>query len=176
MGGAEQSVREVHFYPLLAKYRKRGYVSASLLPLLGMGVLLAVLLSGDATAIDLLLAAGFAILSVVGAVLAVRATKRTGLEISPRGVTWFAWPSFIVTSTWRHVARIGPVDYRGREGLWLSEPEYTWAWWVFRTRWFEDMGYLQRLPLWVFADDWRCSEIGKDIERYAPDLFHHASR
>ncbi len=160
---------EPHFYYMLPKYRKWGYMTASLLATLGVGLALSAWMLGTTVA-DRVTGSLVSLLTILLAALGARATRWTVLEVSAGAVAWASLGSLTVACAWRHVAGIGPMDYRGREGLKLSQPEYTWPWWALYARWYEEMGFFRTIPLWLFADDWRETQLGRDIRLYAPQL------
>ncbi len=112
--------------------------------------------------------------------LALYATLRDRAIISETGIEFYQ-ASYRHSTTWDNVERIERVQVglKHFEALILREPAVhlnkLWAWRMKDESWMEHGGQFVPLekviPLFMFRPDWRTSEIGQDMQLYAPRLF-----
>lgn len=109
-------------------------------------------------------------------VLLVVYAFRSRLVLSPSGIEVLLGGSFAKTS-WDNVDRIGEISVsvwaKPRQGLILREPAIRYKWWVVRKvrRQFSESGQDRFIDLQAFTNDWRNSDLGREVRRYAPRLF-----
>lgn len=94
----------------------------------------------------------------------------TRLVISPDGIE-YCTPYHRIPTTWDNIKSIGriPMFTSYGEGLFLRQPALQGNKWL---NWNARLMQLDRfIPLSPFAEQWRDSELGQDVRRYAPYLF-----
>lgn len=104
------------------------------------------------------------------AVLMAYSAIQIRLIISPAGIEYYQ-VGYSVKTTWDNIARIGKIP-TGRimaEGLILSEPALFVSSWLARVKYIQTRGKL--IPLSSFKRNWKASELGQNIKKYAPRLF-----
>lgn len=77
---------------------------------------------------------------------------------------------YIVEIEWSHIKRIGKYKnlFWKYEGLYLSKSEGTVTVWFPGVRFDRSEVFI---PLSIFAENWRDSELGQQIKQHAPHLF-----
>ena len=162
--------------------RKVYYKPGRALAVAGAFVLLLLLLWKGIQEYDALGWAYWFILAVdlVSGALALYATLRDRVIISETGIEFYQL-SYRHLTTWNNIERIERVQVglKHFEVLRLREPAVQLnkllTWRIKDETWMEHGGQFvlleKAIPLFMFRPDWRTSEIGQDMQLYAPRLF-----
>ena len=96
--------------------------------------------------------------------------RHTRLVVSPDGIEYYT-PYQSIRTAWDDIESVGRVpmfSFYG-EGLFLRRPALRGKKWL---NWDVRLMQLDRfVPLSPFLKQWRDSELGQDVRRYAPSLF-----
>ena len=162
--------------------RKVYYKPGRALAVAGAFVLLLLLLWRGIQEYDALGWAYWFILAVdlVSGALALYATLRDRVIISETGIEFYQL-SYRHLTTWNNIKRIERVQVglKHFEVLLLREPaaqlNKLLTWRMKDETWMEHGGQFvpleKAIPLFMFRPDWRTSEIGQEMQLYAPRLF-----
>lgn len=126
----------------------------------------------------------FLAIELASIVIALYAILRDRVVISDTGIEFYQL-GYRHSTTWNNIDRIEQVwiGLKYFDVLMLREPAVQinkWlAWRVKDEEWMEHgeqfIPLAKTIPLFVFKRDWRTSDIGQDIQYYAPRLFVEAS-
>lgn len=142
--------------------RKTYYRSNRVRNLLLAGVLVAYAIFVDMPLIYL-------ILMLALAALVVYATFKVRLITSPEGIEYHQL-GYTLRSSWSNISHVGRAakGFTKIEGLILHEPGQLTTNWLSRAQNAEAAA--RGIPLSIFTSNWANSELGKDLQQYAPNL------
>jgi len=155
--------------PRVKVYQLKSSIRTPALAFAGIAALGSLMMpfAGTLTTLDTMI--GMAMFLAFGAFLAYY-INYTQLLISTKGIE-YRQIEYSIRTTWDNVERIGPVvssvGLGITEGLILHKPAVQARWIL---KWYANIAS-RHIPLASFASDWRDTEIGHDIKRYAPHLF-----
>lgn len=112
----------------------------------------------------------YAVFGVIWLVMAIYVTNNTRIVITRKGIEYYVPLNFAYEVEWGNIIEIG--YYWFREGLFVDKTSIEIIYDIRRMyAALMDFGQYSFVPLGIFANGWRKSELGQQIKQYAPHLF-----